>query len=426
MDDSTGDTTPQVSDDERRDLMPFLALEAATVISGTGNGVAAIALPWLTLQLTHDPAAAGVVVAAGAVPTLIASLASGVIIDRLGRQRTSVGSDVFSASSAAMIPAFGLLGILSYPLVLLASVIGAIFDPVGVTAREAMLPDVARRARLPLERVNGVHEAIWNVAWLIGPGVAGVLIGLVGAVASFWAMFAGFAASAVLVATACMPTAPAAERVRVHPVKEAWEGLSFLLRDPAIRSSTVLVVLSFTVAYSAVAVVLPVVFEARDQPERLGILFMMFSGGGVLGALAYSAWGTRTTRRALFLAGMIAAAAVAGIFAITDNYWIQISVMALAGFISSAANPINNVVIQERTSEAMRGRVLSMAFSLAYALFPLGYVVSGFLIKAIGTTATFAWMSVAGLAVAAWAAVSPALRAIDESPTDSGPDARSV
>ena len=174
---------------ERRDVRPFLALEAATMIAGTGNGVAAIALPWLTLQLTNDPAAAGLVVAAGAVPTLIASLASGVIIDRLGRQRTSVGSDVFSAVSAAMIPIVGLLGVLTYPLVLVASVVGATFDPVGVTARESMLPDVAKRAHLELERVNGVHEAVWGLAWLIGPGVAGVLIAAVGAVASFWAMW---------------------------------------------------------------------------------------------------------------------------------------------------------------------------------------------------------------------------------------------
>ena len=73
-----------------------------------------------------------------------------------------------------------------------------------------MLPDVAKRARLELERVNGVHEAVWGLAWLIGPGVAGLLIGAVGAEDAFWAMFAGFVASAMLVGIACMPTPPPA------------------------------------------------------------------------------------------------------------------------------------------------------------------------------------------------------------------------
>ena len=193
----------------RSDIRPFLALEAATLIAGTGNGVAAIALPWLTLQLTNDPAAAGIVVAAGAVPTLIASLASGVIIDRLGRQRTSVGSDVFSAVSAAMIPVAALIGVLTYPLVLVASVIGATFDPVGVTAREAMLPDVARRANLDLERVNGVHEAVWGLAWLHRPRCRRACSSARSAQRPRSGLCSsGFVLSALLVGTACMPTPP--------------------------------------------------------------------------------------------------------------------------------------------------------------------------------------------------------------------------
>ncbi|HSK47895.1 MAG TPA: MFS transporter [Coriobacteriia bacterium] len=397
----------------RRDYLPFLALEAATVIAGTGNGVAAIALPWLTLQLTDDPAAAGVVVAAGALPTLFASLASGVIIDRLGRQRTSVGSDIFSAVSAAMIPIFALLGVLTYPLVLSAAGSGAVFDPVGVTAREAMLPDVAKQARLKLERVNGVHEAVWGVAWLIGPGIAGLLIGSVGAEASFWAMFAGFVASAVLVGTACMPTPLAKAKSEQHWLRDALDGYHFVVREPAIRSTTVLSTISFTLAYSIIAVVLPVVFERLDQPERLGLLFVAFSAGGVVGALVYSAVGTTLPRRPVFVGGLIATAAVPAIFALAPAYWAQVVVMALGGFLTGPVNPIVNVVLQERTAEEIRGRALSMVFALAYALFPVGYVAAGFLIKGVGVTWTFALAAIASGLVAVWAMFTPALAGIN-------------
>lgn len=396
----------------RRDLMPFMALEAATLIAGIGNGVATIALPWLTLRLTNDPAAAGVVVAAGALPTLVASLASGVIIDRLGRQRTSVGSDVFSAVSAAMIPVFGLLGILTYPLVLVASVIGATFDPVGVTAREAMLPDVAKRGRLGLERVNGVHEAVWGLAWLIGPGVAGVLIATIGAVASFWAMFVGFAISALLVGTACMPTPPPRVHSEQHWLADALDGLRFVWRDPAIRSTTILSTVSFTLVYSVIAVVLPVVYERLDRPEALGVLFMAFSAGGIVGALAYSAAGSRVPRRPAFVGGPVAAAAVSGAFALSPTYVVQLAIMAVGGFLTGPVNPIVNVVLQERAAEEIRGRALSMMFALAYALFPVGYAGAGFMIKAFGVTTTFAVMGVAAGLVAIWALFTPALRGI--------------
>lgn len=398
--------------EESRDYKPFLALEAATILAGTGNGVAMIALPWLTLQLTDDPAAAGVVVAAGAVPTLVTSLASGVIIDRLGRQRTSVGSDVFSAVSAAMIPVFGLLGVLTYPLVLVASVIGAMFDPVGVTAREAMLPDVAKRARLRLERVNGIHEAVWGVAWLIGPGVAGLLIGAVGAVASFWAMCLGFVASALFVGFACMPT-PTYPKSEQHWLRDALDGFRVVLHEPAIRSTTVLSSVVFTIAFSVVGVVLPVVFQRQDRPEALGLLLVAFSAGGIIGALAYSALGDRVPRRPAFAIGLVAMTAIAGVFVLTDSYWIQVAVMALGGIAQGAVNPITNVVLQERTAEEIRGRALSVIFTFAYALYPVGYAGAGFMIKWIGTTQTFVWMALATAVVSAWAFFTPALRGID-------------
>lgn len=382
------------------------------MIAGTGNGVAALALPWLTLQLTDDPAAAGVVVAAGALPTLVTSLASGVIIDRLGRQKTSVGSDVFSAVSAAMIPILGLVGLLTYPLVLIASVVGAMFDPVGVTAREAMVPDVARRAHLDLERVNGVHEAVWGLAWLVGPGVAGLLIGSVGAVASFWAMCLGFVASALLVGFACMPT-PRPAASDQHWLRDAVDGFKLVIHEPAIRSTTLLSTMAFTLAYSVVGVVLPVVFERQNRPEALGLLFVAYSAGGVVGALVYSAIGTRLARRPAFVVGLIATAAVAGVFAVTDVYWIQVAVMALGGFASGPVNPIVNVVLQERTAEEIRGRALSVVFTLAYALFPIGYVAAGYMIKLLGVTPTFAWMAGATGVFALWAAVTPALRGIE-------------
>lgn len=401
---------------ERRDLKPFLSLEAATLIAGTGNGVAAIALPWLTLQLTDDPAAAGIVVAVGALPTLVASLASGVIIDRLGRQRTSVGSDVFSAVSAAMIPVFALLGMLTYPLVLAASVIGAVFDPVGVTAREALLPDVAKRGRLDLERVNGVHEAVWGLAWLVGPGVAGVLIATIGAEASFWAMSAGFAISAVLVGSARMPAPPPRTHEQQHWLTDALDGLRFVLHEPAIRSTTVLSTIVFTLAYSAIAVVLPVVYEAVNKPRELGVLLMAFSAGGVVGALAYSAVGTRVARRPAFVGGLVAATVIAGVLALAPPYWMQITVMAVGGFMTGPVNPIVNVVLQERAAEEMRGRALSMVFALEYALFPVGYVAAGFLTKAIGAPWTFGVMAIASAVACAWAIVTPALRDLNGRP----------
>lgn len=400
--------------------LPFIALEAATLLSGIGNGVASIALPWLALELTGDPAAAGLLAAASAIPTLIASLGSGVIIDRLGRKRTSVGSDIFSAISAMLIPVWALAGILTYPIVVFAAVLGSTFDPVGVTAREAMLPDVAKRAKYALERVNGVHEAVWGLAWLIGPGVAGLLIALIGAANTFWAMFAGFVASALFVGIAGPPTPPPVVHERQHWVTDAIDGLRFVVRDPAIRSTTVLSTISFALTYSVIAVVLPVVYERLNQPQALGMLLVAFSGGGVVGALAYSAIGARISRRTAFVTGLWAAALVMVTLAISPAFWIEIVAMAVGGFLSGPVNPVVNVVLQERAPEEMRGRALSMVFALGYAVAPLGYVAAGYGVKAASPSVVFWVMAAVCSATAIWGMLTPALRSMYGCPGGDG------
>lgn len=178
---------------------PLVLLEMATLLSGTGSAVAMVALPWLVLGATGDASAAGVVGATTAVPLLLSSLFSGTLVDLVGRRRMSVLSDLCSALAVAAIPLSNIAGGVSVPLIALLAALGALFDPAGVTARETLLPGAAQAGGLLLARVNGLHETIWGLAFLIGPGLGGLLIALVGAQATLWVTVVGFAASAALV-----------------------------------------------------------------------------------------------------------------------------------------------------------------------------------------------------------------------------------
>ena len=83
---------------------PLVLLESANLLSGVGNGVALIVLPWLVLDRTGNAASAGLVVSATLLPLLVASLIAGTVVDRIGRKRTAIGSDVLSGLSVAAIP----------------------------------------------------------------------------------------------------------------------------------------------------------------------------------------------------------------------------------------------------------------------------------------------------------------------------------
>jgi MFS family permease len=127
-----------------KDLRPLLLVEAATLISGTGNGISLVALPWLVLELTGRATAAGIVATAMALPLVASSVFSGTVVDLLGRRATSMASDAASALAVAAIPVVALSGGLTVPVVAALAALGAVFDPAGVTARESMLPDAAR------------------------------------------------------------------------------------------------------------------------------------------------------------------------------------------------------------------------------------------------------------------------------------------
>jgi MFS family permease len=400
-----------------RRLWPFLALETATALAGIANGIATVAFPWLVLERTGDPSAAAAIGAITLVPLLATSLISGTIVDLVGRRTVSVASDLLSFLSVAAIPLLdGWIGLGVGWLAALA-VLGATFDPAGITARESMLPDAARASGLALERANGIHEATWGVAFLVGPGVAGLLIALVGAVATFWGTAACFAASAILLAVLRIPGSgrPVAE-VRGEGFWGATlAGLAFLWRDRVLRSAAILAALLIGLWLPVEGVILPVYFQDRGAPGELGAVLMALSGGAVLGALAYAAIGDRVRRRTAFVGAMIGTS-----LAVVGMAFLPPLVGLLAfGFASGALygpiNPIINIAMQERTPNALRGRVVGLITSASYAAGPAGYLVAGPLINAVGLSTTFLLFAGGLVAIAVASFAVGALHELDES-----------
>ena len=398
----------------RRSFVPFLALEGATLLAGLGAGVSMVAMPWLVLQLTGRPAAAGLVAGITALPMLLSSLASGTLIDRIGRRRTSVAADVFSALSAAAIPVVAMLGDLTFGTVLLLAVLGSVFDPAGVTAREAMLPDVSRAAGLSQQRVNAIHEAIWGLAYLAGPALGGLLIGVVGAVDALWVMFGGFVLSAALLALVHVPgSGRPLEEHRPQFWAGTVEGLRFVWDDRVLRAATIYSSIFVMLAYPVLGVVLPVVFEQQSSPQRLGLLLMAFSVGSVVGALAYGALGRRVSQRTALLLGMFGGALAIGWFAVSPPYsWLVVGAV-VGGLLAGPINPVVNLVLQRRTPDQLRGRAMGVMVSVAYGIVPLGYLVAGIVVGAVGATTTMLAIALLGLVLVAVAARDHHLRGMD-------------
>ena len=137
---------------------------------------------------------------AGTLPLLVATLIAGAAVDYLGRRRVSMISDALSALSVAAVPVIALtFGVDAINVAVLAGLaaLGAFFDPAGMTARETMLPEAADRAGWTLDHANSVYEAVFNLAYIVGPGIGGLLIATLGGVNTMWVTAGAFVLSIV-------------------------------------------------------------------------------------------------------------------------------------------------------------------------------------------------------------------------------------
>ncbi|MGN9774926.1 MFS transporter [Micromonospora sp. H33] len=400
----------------RRRRTPLLLVEAATLLSATGNGVAIVALPWLVLERTGSATAAGVVAAASGLPLLLSSLVSGTVVDLLGRRRTALVSDALSAVSVAAIPLVDALLGLNLGWIVALAVLGAVFDPAGLTARETLLPAAAQAAGWRIERANAVHEAVFGLAFLVGPGLGGLLIATVGPGATFWVTAAGFALSVLLIAAVRLPGAGRPERPPSGVWRGTAEGLRFVWRDRLLRTIALITMVLVALYLPVEGVLLPAWFVAQGEPARLGSVLMAMSAGSVVGALGSGAAGRLVRRRTLMAVALVVTGVALLGLAFLPAYPVLLAVAVVIGLAYGPINPLANYAMQTRTPEHLRGRVVGVMTSFAYAAGPAGYLLAGPLVEWLGLRTAFVVLAGALLVAALVAAPLPVLRALDEPP----------
>jgi len=306
---------------------------------------------------------------------------------------------------------------LTFGWVLALAVLGAVFDPAGVTARESMLTGVAQATGMRLERVNGIHEAVWGLAFLVGPALGALLIATVGVESAFWVMAAAFIASALLLG---LVHVPGAGRPHVDHRPAFWagtfDGIKLVFGDAPLRTVVLLSTGIVTVAYPVLGIVLPVIYQGNDDPVGLGAVVMAFSLGGVVGALLYGSFGHQPHPRAAFATAMWGSALTLTAFAISPETGVMMGAALIGGVLLGPMNPIINLALQRRTPESMRGRAMGVVIALAYGAYPIGYVLAGVLVESFGVVPTMAAFAALNVVIALLAMVAPSLKRLDEEP----------
>ncbi|GAB2904794.1 MULTISPECIES: MFS transporter [Streptomyces] len=384
-------------------------------LSLLGNTVASIALPWLVLLRTGDAAAVGLVAAASALPMLLSAVLGGVLIDRVGRRRLSIGADLASAACVAALPVVdGVLGLTVVWFVVLG-VAGAVFDVPGMTAREALAPDIAEATGISMERLAGLRESIAGGVVILAPAAAGGLIMLVDPATVLW-VTAGCSALAALVTLALPKTIgaqPPAGGEAAGLGGDVKRGFGVLRGDRVLTAVTLVSAGSVAVLAPLQNLVLPVHLVAEDSPGGFGVVVSLLAVGGIAGAAVYAAVGTRFSRRTVFVAAQVTSTVGVAGLALLPPVPVMWAAAVLAGAGAGPLPALFLVLVTERIPEEVRGRVLGLQNAVSMTAVPLGTLAAGLVVERVGLRPTGMFLAVAWGAVTLAILALPALRGLD-------------
>jgi H+ antiporter protein len=401
--------------------VPLLLILNAALMAGGGNGISIVAFPWLVLQRNGSALDASIVAMAGTLPLLASTLIAGTAVDYIGRRRVSMISDGLSALSVAAVPVLALiygLDVINVAVLATLAAFGSLFDPAGMTARESMLPEAAKRAGWTLDHANSVYEAVFNLAYIVGPGIGGLLISTLGGVNTMWVTASAFVLSIVSIAALRLEGTGKPDQAKLP--EGVWsgivEGLSFVWNTKVLRTLAVVDLVATGLYMPMESVLFPKYFTDRHEPAHLGWVLMALSIGGLVGALGYAVLSKYMKKRTTTLVAVLTLGVAMTVISFLPPLPLILGLCAVVGLVYGPIAPIYNYVMQTRAPQHLRGRVVGVMGSLAYAAGPLGLVLAGPLADAAGLKTTFLALALPMLVLGVAALRMPALRDLDHPP----------
>ena len=385
----------------------LLALLVAEVVSTTGSAMTFVALPWFVLVTTGSASRMSIVLAAEILPLGLFGIPSGAVVARLGSRRAMLISDAVRAPLIALVPVLHWLGHLTFGVLVADVFLLGVFIAPYVGAQRTIIPELFGDDELLVAKASGLFGGASQLPLVIGPALAGGLIGWFGTapILVVDAATFGFAFVVVLALVGGGARVPQDDSSR-----GVLAGVRFLARDRLLGPITLtLIVLDGSANALSAAVPLLGFTRYHRDVHVAGWIFTGFGAGMVLGYLVVMKLVETVPPVKLASIGMLLLALPLWVVVAPVPWPVACLAVVVCGSFVPLVNAPMMAIITTRPPAAVRAKVMTAVMTASGIGGPVGRVLVGPLYKAWGNAGVWTFLA-GGVSLGALLFVAAALR----------------
>lgn len=362
---------------------------AGQTISLIGTWLNRVAISWLVYKLSGSAYILGLVSFSGQILTFLLAPAAGVYIDRWDRHRVLIITQILAMIQSGFLTYFTFQNHLTINILIALSALQGLITAFDTPCRQSFLFDMVQDRR-DLPNAIALNSTIVNIARLLGPSMAGLLIAWVGEGGCFLIDTVSYlAVIGSLLFIHINKKIPHPSSVKKHVWLDFWEGWIYVINSHPIRSIIGLLALVSLVGMPYLVLLpLMVTQKLNGGPYALGYLTAASGLGALTGALYLA------SRKSILGLGRIITKSVTimGIglvgFSLSQSYGLSLIFLYLVGLGMMVQMAATNTILQTIVDEDKRGRVMSFYTMAFMGMIPFGSLLSGVMAEYIGVSFT--------------------------------------
>ena len=351
-------------------------------ISLIGTWLQMVAQGYLVYDLTHSALWVGITFALNSIPVTLFVLFGGVIVDRFSKKKILIFTQIASLIFALILGFLTILDIVTVLQICVFSFLLGTVTAIDMPARQAFMNDIVDRKELSSS--IALNAGMFNMARVVGPLIAGILIGLIGEGGAFIVNSLSFIAP--MITLFFMKSHIHKAIPHIHPLKAIKEGISYSVKHEIIRDLMIFAGLNALFGWSYITI-LPVVNDEvfHKGAYELSYLYASAGIGSVLGTIIVSSLSHKIRPSQFILGGLILFAVSLFAFSLTTNLYLALVFLFFSGLGLVMHFSMMTSTIQHTSPPQILGRVMSVYTFMFMGLSPLGSLQVGFIAENLGS-----------------------------------------